>query len=52
LKIGIVARSEREKRIFKKVTIEEISSEITEGLEIIPVGHMTEVLKYALVCEG
>ena len=32
--------------------VEEISSEITEGLEIIPVGYMTEVLKYALVCEG
>lgn len=31
--------------------VEEISSEITEGLEIIPVSHMTDVLKTALVCE-
>ena len=31
--------------------VEEISSEITEGLEIVPVHHMTDVLKYALVCE-
>ncbi|MBP3462354.1 MAG: endopeptidase La [Tyzzerella sp.] len=30
---------------------EEISTEITEGLEIIPVSHMTDVLKTALVCE-
>ena len=32
--------------------VEEISTEITEGLEIIPVSHMTDVLKTALVCEG
>ena len=31
--------------------VEEISTEITEGLEIIPVSHMTDVLKIALVCE-
>ena len=31
--------------------VEEISTEITEGLEIIPVSHITEVLKLALVCE-
>ncbi|MBQ4558834.1 MAG: endopeptidase La [Tyzzerella sp.] len=31
--------------------VEEISNEITEGLEIIPVSHMTDVLKIALVCE-
>lgn len=31
--------------------IEEISTEITKGLEIIPVSYMTEVLEYALVCE-
>jgi ATP-dependent Lon protease len=31
--------------------VEEISVEITEGLEIIPVSYMTEVLKHALVCE-
>ena len=31
--------------------VEEISTEITEGLEIIPVSHMTDVLKTALVCE-
>ncbi len=31
--------------------VEEISVEITEGLEIIPVSHITEVLKLALVCE-
>ena len=31
--------------------VEEISSEITGGLEIIPVSHMTDVLKIALVCE-
>ena len=31
--------------------VEEISNEITEGLEIIPVSHMTDVLKTALVCE-
>ena len=29
---------------------EEISTEITKGLEIIPVAHMTDVLKIALVC--
>ncbi|MGN1165701.1 MAG: endopeptidase La [Lachnospiraceae bacterium] len=29
--------------------IEEISAEITEGLEIVPVSHMDEVLKIALV---
>lgn len=29
--------------------VEDISNEITKGLEIIPVGHMTEVLKIALV---
>ena len=28
--------------------VEEISSEITRGLEIIPVSHMDEVLKIAL----
>ena len=31
--------------------VEEITSEITEGLEIIPVSQMNEVLKIALVCE-
>ena len=31
--------------------VEEISTEITEGLEIIPVSHMTDVLKTALVYE-
>ena len=31
--------------------VEEISTEITKGLEIIPVSHMTEVLKVALVYE-
>ena len=31
--------------------VEEISPEITEGLKIIPVSHMTDVLKTALVCE-
>ena len=31
--------------------VEEISNEITEGLEIVPVSHMTDVLKIALVCE-
>ena len=31
--------------------VEEISSEITRGLEIITVSHMNEVLKIALVCE-
>ncbi len=31
--------------------VEEISAEITKGLEIIPVSHMTEVLKTALVNE-
>jgi ATP-dependent Lon protease len=29
--------------------IEEISSEITKGLDIVPVSHMNEVLKTALV---
>ena len=32
--------------------VEEISSEITKGLEIIPVSHITEVLNIALVNEG
>lgn len=37
--------------------VEEISSEITKGLEIIPVAHMREVLEHAIcvekdVCEG
>ena len=27
--------------------VEDLSAEITKGLEIIPVSHMTEVLKYA-----
>lgn len=31
--------------------VEEISTEITEGLEIIPVSHMTDVLRKALLCE-
>lgn len=31
--------------------VEEISTEITKGLEIVPVSHMTEVLEMALVCE-
>ena len=31
--------------------VEDISAEITKGLEIIPVSHMTEVLEQALVCE-
>ncbi len=31
--------------------VEEISKEITDGLEIVPVSHMTEVLKTALVYE-
>lgn len=31
--------------------VEEITSEITSGLEIIPVTNMDEVLRYALVCE-
>lgn len=31
--------------------VEEISSEITKGLEIVPVAHMEEVLKVALVNE-
>ena len=31
--------------------VEDISTEITNGLEIIPVGSMTEVLEKALVCE-
>ena len=31
--------------------VEEISTEITEGMEIIPVENMSEVLRVALVCE-
>ncbi|MBQ2986112.1 MAG: endopeptidase La [Tyzzerella sp.] len=31
--------------------VEDISNEITNGLEIVPVGTMTEVLEKALVCE-
>ena len=31
--------------------VEDISAEITKGLEIVPVSHMTEVLEQALVCE-
>lgn len=31
--------------------VEEISTEITKGLEIIPVSHMDEVLKIALKCQ-
>lgn len=31
--------------------VEDISFEITKGLEIVPVSHMTEVLEKALVCE-
>ncbi len=31
--------------------VEELSSEITKGLEIIPVSYMTDVLEKALVCE-
>ena len=31
-----------------KADVEEISTEITKGLEIIPVSHMDEVLKLAL----
>ena len=31
--------------------VEDISTEITKGLEIVPVSHMTEVLEQALVCE-
>lgn len=31
--------------------VEEIASEITKGLEIIPVSYMDEVLRIALVCE-
>ena len=31
--------------------VEEISSEITRGLEIIPVSYMDEVLKTALIYE-
>ncbi len=34
-----------------KIDVEELSSEITKGLEIIPVSHMEEVLKIALVKE-
>lgn len=33
-----------------KADVEEISTEITKGLEIIPVSHMDEVLKLALKC--
>ena len=29
--------------------VEEISAEITKGLEILPVSHMSEVLKHALI---
>lgn len=32
-----------------RVDVEELSSEITKGLEILPVEHMDEVLEYALV---
>ena len=32
-----------------KVDVEELSAEITKGLEIIPVEHMDEVLERALV---
>lgn len=32
--------------------VEDISAEITKGLEIVPVSHMTEVLEQALVYEG
>ena len=32
-----------------KVDVEELSAEITKGLEILPVEHMDEVLKKALV---
>lgn len=31
--------------------VEDISTEITKGLEIVPVSHMTEVLGKTLVCE-
>ena len=31
-----------------QVDLEDISSEITKGLEILPVSHMNEVLKIAL----
>lgn len=31
--------------------VEDISTEITKGLEIVPVSNMTEVLEQALVCE-
>ena len=31
--------------------VEELSGEITKGLEIIPVSHMKEVLEKALICE-
>ena len=34
-----------------EMDVAEISSEITKGLEIIPVSHMDEVLKLALVSE-
>ena len=34
-----------------KRDVEELSSEITKGLEIIPVSHMREVLEIALVKE-
>ena len=34
-----------------KRDVEELSSEITKGLEILPVSHMNEVLEYALVKE-
>lgn len=32
-----------------KTDVEEISAEITKGLEILPVSHMSEVLKHALI---
>lgn len=34
-----------------KKDVEELSNEITKGLEIIPVSHMREVLEIALVKE-
>ena len=34
-----------------KKDVEELSAEITKGLEIVPVSHMDEVLKLALVKE-
>lgn len=32
-----------------EIDVEEISAEITKGLEILPVSHMSEVLKHALI---